>query len=473
MEPDFDLAEFAVGRALKQGAKFADARLENDSFNSFLLKNGVAEVSGFEDSSGLGVRVLVDRTAGFAATNNLSRASVKAAVDAAIRDAKRCSKLDNGIVLCRGEPNSAKYEVRQKVALDSLGPDKKLAELFEIEKAIAATKINVPYRFLSLSDSTVEKYYVNSEGSRIFSRIPSVNFYYYLTVVDGGRSSQRYWQYGKSAGFEALKEFSLPEVLSEEVIALKKNMDNGVKPPKGKVDVVVAPQITGIMVHESGGHPYEADRILGREAAQAGESFITGESLGMQLGSKAVNIIDDPSIPNSFGFYMYDDEGIKAEKKQLMKNGKIVGLLHCRETAAAMKTMSNASARASAYDREAIVRMSNTMIEPGDCSEDELIEGVKSGIYMKTFSEWNIDDRRVNQKYVGADAYLIKNGRIAGPVVRPTLEITTFALYRAIDAVANNVEHHAGSCGKGEPMQAIPVWFGGPSMRIRNVVMRR
>src|SRR3989338_5094135 len=241
MAPDFDLAEFAVERALRKGAKFADARLENDSFNSFLLKNGVAEVSGFEDSSGLGVRVLVDRTAGFAATNNLSREGVKAAVDAAVRDAKRCSKLDNGIVLCRGEPNRAKYEVKQKVALDSIGPDRKLAELFEIEKAIAATKIRVPYRFLSFSDSVAEKYYVNSEGSRIFSKIPSVNFYYYLTVVDGQKSSQRYWQYGKSAGFESMKEFGLPEVLSEEVIALKKNMDKGVKQPKGNTDVVVGP----------------------------------------------------------------------------------------------------------------------------------------------------------------------------------------------------------------------------------------
>ncbi|MBI2575429.1 TldD/PmbA family protein, partial [Candidatus Woesearchaeota archaeon] len=284
--------------------------------------------------------------------------------------------------------------------------------------------------------------------------------------------SQRYWQYGKTAGFEALKEFGLPEVLSEEVIALKKNMDKGVKQPKGSTDVVVAPQITGIIVHESGGHPYEADRILGREAAQAGESFISTKSVGMQLGSRAVNITDDPTIPNSFGFYLYDDEGIKASRKYLMKEGRISGLLHCRETAAAMKTVSNASARASAYDREAIVRMSNTVIEPGDCSEEELIEGVKKGVYMKTFSEWNIDDRRVNQKYVGADAYLIKNGRIASPVIRPTLEITTFALYRAIDAVANNVEHHAGSCGKGEPMQAIPVSFGGPSMRIRGVAMR-
>ena len=81
----------------------------------------------------------------------------------------------------------------------------------------------------------------------------------------------------------------------------------------------------------------------------------------------------------------------------------------------------------------------------------------------------NIDDKRYNQKYIGAESYLIKNGKVAGPVQRPTIEISTPALYKSVDAAANNVEYHAGSCGKAEPMQAIPVWFGGPSIRLRKV----
>jgi len=82
---------------------------------------------------------------------------------------------------------------------------------------------------------------------------------------------------------------------------------------------------------------------------------------------------------------------------------------------------------------------------------------------------WNIDDKRLNQKYVGAESYLIKNGKIKEHVNSPKLEISTPDLYKAVDAVANNLEFHAGNCGKGEPMQAIPVWFGGPSIRLRGV----
>ena len=42
-------------------------------------------------------------------------------------------------------------------------------------------------------------------------------------------------------------------------------------------------------------------------------------------------------------------------------------------------------------------------------------------------------------------------------------------LWKSVDAVANNFELHAGTCGKGEPMQSIPVTFGGPSMRLRGI----
>jgi len=70
---------------------------------------------------------------------------------------------------------------------------------------------------------------------------------------------------------------------------------------------------------------------------------------------------------------------------------------------------------------------------------------------------------------VGSDCYLIKNGKISNPVLKPIIEITTPALWSNVDAVGKNIEYHTGTCGKGEPMQGVPAWLGGPSMRIRNV----
>jgi TldD protein len=113
--------------------------------------------------------------------------------------------------------------------------------------------------------------------------------------------------------------------------------------------------------------------------------------------------------------------------------------------------------------------MSNTFLLPGELSEEEIIEDVKLGVYMKSFMEWNIDDKRVNERYVGSEAYLIQNGEITHPVKKPVLETTTFDFFSSIDAVADKVGYYSGTCGKGEPMQGVPVWMGGPTIKLGGI----
>ena len=361
------------------------------------------------------------------------------------------------------------YEVPQKINLENLSPQDKLNVLFEIEKSMLSTNLDIPGRFLSLSDFYTEKYYVNSEGSKILSRIPRVDFWHFITINNNGKSCQRYEQYGDAGGWENIVDRNFPELLKRDVLKLDENLRKGVKPPKEKIDVVVGPELSGIMVHESVGHPYEADRVMGREAAQAGETFIKEDMLNTRIGSNAVNIYDDPTLEGSFGFYLYDDDGVRARRRHLIKNGIVNEFLHNRNTAALMGTESNGSCRATSYDRESIVRMANTFVGEGDQTEEELIEGVKRGIFMKSYNEWNIDDKRLNAKYTGGEAYIIENGKICEPVYAPIIEISTPALWSSVDATGNNTEYHSGTCGKGRADAGIPVWFGGPSMRIRNI----
>ena len=462
-----DLADFAVEYAQKLGVSYAEARLEHYRGNAFVLKNSILEESAFAELHGIGIRFIQKNTLGFLSINDFKKDVIRKLLDRAIKITSTASRIKYPISLSNEQTVVKEYSVKQKINLLDTDPGQKISWLLDLDKAILNTKVNVPGRFLSYSDGVKEKYFVNSEGTKIKSIIPRIGFYYLLTIEEGGQSIQRYWQYGVARGWEGIKESSLIEKAVNEVLALQKNLKEGVKAPTGEIDVVVAPEVTGIMVHESVGHPYEADRIFGREAAQAGESFVTPEMIGKQIGSEIVTVVDDPTLENSYGFYLYDDEGVAARRKFLMKNGKINEFLHNRETAASMGISSNASSRASAFDKEAIVRMSNTFMLPGDFTEEELIEGVRRGVYIKNFMEWNIDDRRWNQKYVGSEAYLIENGRLSKPVKNPTIEITTAALYSSIDAIGKNIEWHAGTCGKGEPMQGVPVWMGGPSIRLR------
>jgi TldD protein len=472
MEYTKDVAEFACDYASKLGCSYAEARLEHTTENGFILKNGVPQISSFGKVSGLGIRFLTNRSLGFMSTNDLTKDAVKKLLDKAVKSTQLGSRIGEPIKLTEEKAYKDTYEVKQKIKLSDVDPEEKMQILLDAEKAIMSLKINVPGRFISLSDHTTTEYLVNSEGTKLLATVPKVNFFYFLTVQEKDKTSQRYWQYGNSGGFEFVKKWDIPNLLSEEVKSQHDQLKFGVKTPVGKQDLVVAPQVVGIMVHESVGHPYEADRIFGREAAQAGESFVTQDMINTKIGSDVVNVVDDPTVENSFGFYKYDNEGIKARRKNLMKEGVITEFLHNRETAVHMGLQSNGSSRAVDYDKESIVRMSNTFMLPGDYNEDELIEGVKNGIFMKNFMEWNIDDKRLNQKYVGAEAYLIKNGKLTERVINPTLEISTPDLWKAVDAVAKNTEYHSGNCGKGEPMQAIPVFFGGPSIRFRNLMIK-
>ncbi len=248
-------------------------------------------------------------------------------------------------------------------------------------------------------------------------------------------------------------------------------LEKGQKAPRGEVDVVLGSEIVGIVCHESCGHPQEADRIPGREAAQAGESYLKPNMLGFQVGSEQVTVVNDPTLPHSYGYYEYDDEGIHAGERILINHGKIAGFLHNRETAADFKTQSNGASRSVGFDREPIVRMANTYMKPGSHTFDELLEDVHQGVYMKTFMEWNIDDKRYNERYVGHEAYLTENGELKGHVRNPVLEVTTPKLYGSVDAVGEEMEFDAGTCGKGDPIQGAPVYEGGPSIRLRRILL--
>ena len=470
-----DILEYAIEKALELGAQYAEARFEDKKGTELLMKNGSPEGLELKVEKGIGMRVLFNGGVGFASTNELSKESVLNMVDKAVKLARAASKVrKEPVIFSKEDFHRVYYEVKMKKNFQDLAPEEKMELLKKIEEEVKDTDVNVPMRFLEYSDEVWHKIFINSEGAYVESVIPRVSVVYNLVVFENNQVEQApFVERGFSGGFELIEKDEPWERAVKDVKALKKLIYEGRSPPEGKVDIVISPEVAGIAVHESVGHPYELDRIMGREAAQAGESFVKPTMLGERIGSDMVNVVEDPTIPNSWGFYLYDDEGVKARPRYLIKNGLINEFLMNREYAAKIGMHSNAAARAISYKREPIVRMANTYLAPGDYSFEELIEDIKLGVYMVSFNEWNIDDRRYQQRYIGREAYLIENGELKEPVKRPILEITTKGLWSSVDAVGKEVEYYPGTCGKGEPGQGVPVWMGGAPARLRNIVLRR
>src|SRR5207249_8401024 len=409
---------------------------------------------------------------GLAATNSLSKDGVRAIVDDAIKIAK-ASRRKTKITFAQEDSIAMNWSVPESKKLADVSVEEKIAEIQGVDRDVMQLGFKIAARFFNLSDNRIRKFFANSEGSRIESYSPRLRVFYFLTVVEGAGVEQTSRNYGWSGGWEGISTWGLSDRVVEEARSMHRSLTEGKKSPEGKMDLVAGPQVAGIASHESCGHPTEADRVLGREASQAGKSFITPASVGQRVGSPVVNVCDDPTIEHGIAFYAYDDEGVKARRRYLYKEGIINEFLQNRETAAILGTRSNGSARATGYNVEAIVRMANTFVEPKDWGVDEMVEGVKFGVYMKSFMEWNIDDKRYNGKYVGREAYRIENGEITTPVRKTVIELTTPTFWGAVDAVGKDLEiFHAGFCGKSDPGQALDAALGGASMRLRNVYLR-
>jgi len=471
MNGEMDLVDLAVDHARSKGASYAEARYEQQDPENFILKNGVLDALYVGQDRGIGVRVLVNGALGFAATNSLSKPDVRRIVDDAIKAAK-ASRRKSKITFAQEDAITMNWSIPEQRKLASVPVDEKIEEMRAVDRDLMGLGYKIAARYFNLSDNRIEKFFANSEGSRIHSTSPRLRVFYFLTVVEGSNVEQTSRNYGWSGGWEGIKAWDLRERVLEEARSMHRSLVEGKKTPEGKMDLVAGPQVAGIASHESCGHPTEADRVLGREAAQAGKSFIPPEGIGMRVGSDVVNVVDDPTIEHSIAFYQTDDEGVKARRRYLYKEGRVTEFLHNRETAAAFRTRSNGAARAVNYNVEAIVRMANTFVEPKDHSLEELLEDVKFGVYMKSFMEWNIDDKRYNAKYAGREAYLVENGEIKHPVRNTIIELTTPAFWSAVDAVGKDLDFEAGFCGKSDPGQALDASMGGPTIRLRNVYLR-
>lgn len=460
-------------KALRYGEKKADyfeVRAEKTAITLNFMKNGVLSASTERVDSGIAMRALLRGGMAGIYTNSTEWDEVKEAVDKVIEMAEKASEISD-VKLSEERTYRDYWTVEQKRKIEDVDNFEKISWLSEIEKRLKEETKAVA-RIQVLRDSLKEKHILTSEGTEISSLLPSIEYMYFIIVANEKGSEQAYNQLAWTGGYDRWDEWDPEGRVVDMAKILERSINEGKTLKSGKMDLIVGPEVTGIASHESCGHPSEADRIMGREGYLAGESFIKPEMIGERIGSEIVNVVDDPTVPNSFGYYKYDDEGVPARRRYLYKNGVINEFLHNRETAAVLGTKSNGAARASGWDREPIVRMSTTFVEPGDYEVEELFEDVKYGVYMKSFTEWNIDDVRYNQKYTGREAYLIENGEIKGPVRRPIIELTTKTFWSSVDAIAKDLEFVGATCGKSDPEQGVDVWTGGPHMRLRDVYMR-
>ncbi len=486
------LVDHAIEYGLSSKVDYIEARYINSTNENYFCRNGDFFSIQKKPSEGIGIRLLKNGGIGFGSISSLNKKEVENRIDSLIKMAK-LSKRDKPIELSNEDSIEDSWNVPTNIPFEDISKEEKQDFVKELDKKIKdcggkrfSLRSKIKNRILFFHTADSKKYIVNSDGSTVSSEESFISVYCIMTASVKNKQEQRMIGLGGSSGWEWLKDMKIRDMIGRESEKLVSTVEEAKEIDFDKpVDVIVGPEVSGIMAHENVGHPSESDRIMGRDKAQAGGSFYKDlmdieekndekkldiKNCKINLGADCISVIDDPTLPKSPGFYVYDDECVKAQPRYLIKNGKLNDLLLNREFAHKFKTSSNGAARSAGYSREPIPRMSNTFFEPGDYSKDELIENVSEGMLIESFTEWNIDDRRYHSKYVGLESYLIEDGEVTGKMIkRPTLELTTPALLSSIDAVSDDYESRMNFCGKSDPMQPIRVSTGGPYLRMKNV----
>ncbi len=227
--------------------------------------------------------------------------------------------------------------------------------------------------------------------------------------------------------------------------------------------VVIDPILTGLFVHEAFGHLSEADM------AYENPDLLEVMTIGRRFGHPELQIFDGAAPEGHRGSYFYDDEGTPATTTQLIKDGFLVGRLHSRETAGKLAEAPTGNARCLNYHYAPLVRMTNTWIERGKTPVQDLFAGIKEGVYARNWLGGMTNGEMFT--FGAGEAWMIRNGKIAEPIKDVTLSGNVFQTLADIEAIGDDFYwDESGGCGKGG-QNGLPVGCGGPSLRIRNVVV--
>ncbi len=464
MHIDEHLASRALEHALAMGAGYADVRYEYRESRGLLLENSSIEHMASSMENGLSVRVIADGAWGFYAVAEPRLEDALYAAEMAVRLAKASSrKVKEKVILA--EVKAYTDNVKIPFKLDTRVKFDELVETArECDKRIRSKGSSIHRSSVTAGYDYTEKLFMSSEGARIVQSYLDTVMSITATAYEQGLSESVSRTEGGRGGLEILNNIlDIAEDVAEKALRLLK-----AKPAKEeKATVIMDPDFVALLTHEILGHPSEADRVLGYEMAWAGGAWWAGK-LGERIGSSILNVADDPTIPYTLGHYRYDDEGVVAREKVLVKDGILVNHMHNRATAVKFGVEPNAGMRATGYEYMPLIRMACTYIKPLDWEYEEMVKDVRHGYIICGQKVPSIDMYRYNWSISCQYAYRIEQGEVKeGEMLRDVIVMGNAPeFFASIDACSKHYEiRPILNCGKGDPMQTMRMGNGGPYVR--------
>jgi TldD protein len=471
-----DLADLALDTAQSKGASYADIRVCRYRNQYIMGRDKRIETTADTENMGFGIRAIANGAWGFASSFRVEKEEIQRIAALAVEVAKASSRLLKQPVELVPEPA---YQDHWQSPIQKnpfkIPMEKKIDLILKVnEEMLKVDGIKVATAYLNFNE--IWKYFASTDGSFIeqdlFFSYPNFT----AVAVGAGDSQTRSIQVApEQKGYElteAVDWIQKAQKTAEEAVQ-KLKAKQGVS---GKADLVLLPSHLCLTIHESIGHATELDRALGWEADMAGTSFVTLDKLGaLKYGSPFMNIVGDKLLPNALGTVGYDDDGVKARRFYIIKEGIFVGYQTTRELARFVNEKeSKGCAYADSWSSFPLQRMPNIWLKPGEkkLSLEELIADTKDGLLFDGMGSFSIDHQRYNFQFGGDAIWEIKNGKVGEMVKNVAYQSKTTDFWGALDAVCSQ-EHWENwgvfGCGKGEPMQSARMGHGSAPARFRQV----
>ncbi len=447
-----------INEALRNGGDYADIFFQHSISSDIMIQEDIVKNTSNSISLGVGIRVIDGEQTGYAFTNDLSLRKLLDTAQAAAAIARTNSKLKiRGLNKQNLDFNL--YDYKSNLVNNSIKTQISLARKAydaakNYDKKIDKVSVNLSS---ILSDITI----VNSEGMIVSDRRPQIRLMVSSTANNGKNTATATSNDGGRYNIDFFKIHSKPEEIGRKSAEESLILLDAKNAPSGEMTVVLDSRESGVMIHEAIGHPLEADAIRNKTS-------VMWDKLGLMVANPNVTIYDNPNIEGFRGSLNIDDEGMLTRETLLVENGKLVGFMNDYLSSKILNHPRNAHGRRQSYKFPPIPRMSNTILAPGNYSDEEIISSVDYGILAKSFQGGMVNSTGKFTFSINL-GYLIENGKITAPIKNATLIGSNLEILNRIEMVGQNTNFFLGTCGKSG--QSVPVTAGTPTLKISKMTV--
>lgn len=466
---------------LKLKITYGDIRIGSYRKRNLVVRNLIPTNFSDDESEGVGVRVFVDGFWGFCSSSVISEESIQNCAHRA-REIAQASARGNGSKLCLTpvEPHDIVWKVAYSIDPFTVPVNEQIQLLAAINEKVLHGK-DIKQSVSTMTFQKEHKYFSSTVGTFTDQLLLRSHCEYTATAINkNGFETRTFQDKPLNEGYEHIN----PEFLLNSASRIAEEAREKLLAPlcpQDHFDLVLLPNHTALVIHETIGHPTELDRVLGWEADFAGTSFAKTEKLGtLKYGSDIFSVIGDRTQEKGRATVPFDDDGCPTKKWYMIKNGILNDYATTRDTAPFIGSNdSNACSFADSWNSMPILRMPNVSIEAGRDGAPKLADIIAStdkGILIDGRGSYSIDHQRINFQFGGDYCRRIEKGKVGEVLRRVTYQSHNPLFWNSVDVIAPADEweqYGVTNCGKGQPMQVAQLTHGSSPMRVRNVPVGR